>query len=209
MKNYLSILFIILVCTFSCKRKENNDISQHIIIDTLDKLVPTDSNSLYFPDSLDNFRNQWYSKQLFAMREPIISKDTSRIEIYRFTWLRTFHNPISVRIERQSNCYLLSWKQCNGAGGYEPKDLIISQQKIIDQNIWYTFVSKIKNIEFWNLPSVVDFDGKDGAQWILEGKASNRYHFTDRWSDASKEYIDCCKFLLEQANLSIDTNKIY
>ena len=72
--------------------------------------APTDSTKFYFPIEpmrdksfllgIDSFVNTWYSKHLFVMREPLIYGDKSKNEVYRFTWLRTFHNPIAIRIEK-------------------------------------------------------------------------------------------------------------
>jgi cell fate regulator YaaT (PSP1 superfamily) len=105
-----------------------------------------DRNLSYFPTKMsrnnsiqpgiNGFRADWYSKQLRALKEPIIFSDTSKKEMYRFTWLRTFHNPIAIRIEKENNNYKLYWKLCNGAGGYDPGELIIDKQKKVDKITW-------------------------------------------------------------------------
>jgi len=169
--------------------------------------------NFYFPSKLlggndqwlDSFSNKWYSEQLFAMREPIIFSDKSNKEIYRFTWLRTFDNPIAIRIEKQDSTYLLFWKVCNGAGGYEPGQLTTDKQKIIDKQTWDKFKNKLSDINFWNLPTKEkDIMGTDGSQWILEGKKGNKYHAVDRWSPSEKsKYFQCCDFLIGLTDLNI------
>ena len=173
----------------------------------------------YFPSKLlggddqwlDSFLNKWYSEQLFAMREPIIFSDKSNKEIYRFTWLRTFDNPIAIRIEKQDSTYLLFWKVCNGAGGYEPGQLTENKQKTIDKETWDKFKSKLNDINFWNLPTKEnEIMGTDGSQWILEGKKDSKYHTVDRWSPSEKgKYYQCCDFLIGLTDLKIKADDKY
>lgn len=120
--------------------------------------VPIDKKQLYFPlelfpekdikfiqlnDSMtqiesvpieskyDTFVVNWYSEQLYAMEEPLLFNKTMDKEVFRFTWLRTFDNPISIRIEKHKDKYRLFWKLCDGAGGYVPGDLKIDKSKKI------------------------------------------------------------------------------
>lgn len=46
----------------------------------------------------------WYSSQLCALNEPLIFDQKSGT-IYRFTWLRTFHHPVAIRIQKQKKKY--------------------------------------------------------------------------------------------------------
>jgi hypothetical protein len=92
----------------SCAPATDKIIQAENKFDTLP--LPPDSTTLYFktkinwrdktPDALDTFINQWYSKMLFALGEPVVSNYHGDKEIYRFTWLRTFHHPVSVRLEK-------------------------------------------------------------------------------------------------------------
>ena len=97
------------------------------------------------------FHNAWYSKHLRAMKEPVIYTDNSLNEMYRFTWLRSFHHPIAIRIEKQENKYMLYWKVCNGAGGYEPGELIIDKKKTLDEHTWIELKKLLDQVDFWNL----------------------------------------------------------
>src|SRR5690348_9677165 len=54
----------------------------------------------------DSFRNHWYSQQLEAMSEPVL-KPGGNLKTYRFTWLRSFHHPVVVRVvEANGKCVL-------------------------------------------------------------------------------------------------------
>ena len=179
-----------------------------------------DSNQFYFPvklfevDSgknwLDTFLVKWYSAQLFALREPLIFADSSGKEIYRFTWLRTFHNPIAIRIEKKGDTVNLYWKLCNGEGGYAPGKLILDKQKSIDIHIWNEFISRLNKVDFWNLTTKEQSFGVDGSEWILEGKNIKHYHVVDIWSPiANSAYYDCCDFLIGQTDLHISEEQKY
>lgn len=175
-----------------------------------DLYIPTDSTKFYFPANFDSFNNEWYSEHLFAMREPILFFDSSQTEIYRFVWLRTFHNPISIRIEKQQNICLLTWKLCNGAGGYEPGQLTIAKQKQIDNAIWEKFKTLLTQIDFWNLDTEEkEIMGLDGSQWILEGKKGEKYHVVDRWSPKNDKYSQCCDFLIKLTDLTFGDEDKY
>src|SRR5687767_3485207 len=87
----------------SCTASVNN-------FDTLPP--PSDSSTLYFnlkpqqdttPNALDSFVNEWYSQMLFALHEPVLKDYQGEMEIYRFTWLRSFHNPAVVRVEKKGD----------------------------------------------------------------------------------------------------------
>lgn len=144
------------------------------------------------------------------MKEPILYLDDAKNEVYRFTWLRTFHNPIAIRIEKQGDAYLLFWKLCSGAGGYQPGELTINKQKSIDKATWDKFMELINRTTFWTMTSLdPDHGGFDGAQWILEGKSAKQYHVVDRWSPNTKDNFNkCCDFLIHLTDLKIkDSNK--
>src|SRR5215471_17992706 len=68
--------------------------------------------SNYFPPEalnqnakLDDFKVQWYSKFLNAMHEPSLWEmpKTQKTKTYRFLWLRSFHHPVSVRLDVNSD----------------------------------------------------------------------------------------------------------
>lgn len=175
--------------------------------------IPGDSSVCYFPvrlsaeadEGIDNFKNNWYSRQLFALKEPVINGYNSDQEIYRFTWLRTFHHPIAIRLENRGNEYFVFWKMCDGAGGYQPGELIMNRQKKIGKNTWNSFKAKLAETNFWRLPShAKEISGKDGAQWILEGRKSGRYHVVDCRSPAkNSKFYRCCDFLIGLTDLNI------
>lgn len=153
------------------------------------------------------FSLNWYSSHLKALEEPVL-RDSLPAKIFRFTWLRTFHNPIVIRIENRNNTVTIYWKVNDGEGGYEPGKIIENKSKTLTLKEWTGIVDKINAINFWNLPSTEnEILGDDGAQWILEGKELGKYHVVDRWSGG--EIGNLCLELINLTDLKIKEDDIY
>jgi hypothetical protein len=153
------------------------------------------------------FHINWYAKHLKALEEPVL-RDSLPSKVFRFTWLRSFHNPIVIGLENNNDSIILYWKVGNGAGGYEPGKLIEDKNKKLTTKVWSNVVSNINSIDFWNLPSTKNgITGMDGAQWILEGKELGKYHVVDRWSGGEIEEL--CMLLLRLTDLKIEEGDIY
>src|SRR4051794_34102142 len=66
------------------------------------------STTRYFPPesfianpAIHQTKVEWYSSKLAALHEGSlweVSQGQPSIEVYRFLWLRTFHHPVTVRI---------------------------------------------------------------------------------------------------------------
>lgn len=183
--------------------------------------LPLDSTTFYFKtklnwnddtqNALDTFFNEWYSKMLFAMKEPVLSSYQGDKEIYRFTWLRTFHHPVAIRLEKQNNIIRLFSKVCNGAGGYEPGQLIFDTIHNVTFDQYKSLTQKIDNINFWNLKTEQrDEAGKDGSEWIIEAVKDNKYHMVTRWtpSEGRQDNIRSVgEFLVSLSKISNDEKK--
>ncbi|MBO9632420.1 MAG: hypothetical protein J7578_04835 [Chitinophagaceae bacterium] len=165
-----------------------------------------DSLRLYFPlkeypkDSvnvLDTFVNIWYSRMLSAMKEPVLANLEEDKEVIRFTWLRTFHHPVAIRIQKEKNKITLTAKVLNGAGGYEPGKIILNKTIKINEEKWKELQAGLGQIHFFKLPTEIDELGFDGSEWILEVATKHNYHFIARWSPGPKsEYGKYCLQLL-------------
>ena len=173
-------------------------------------------NNAYFPIDtaetlgFDSFVVKWYSEQLKGLGEPILFNANIKDEVYRFTWLRTFHHPVAIRIEKHNNIYILYWKMSSGAGGYGPGKLVLDKQKAITGANWKEFMMKLKEINFWGLKATEQGRGNDGSEWVLEGKTAKDYRVVSRWTpNATSGYYQCCNYLLELTGLSIKDNEKY
>ena len=148
-----------------------------------DSYFPSGALSDY--DRGDSARARWYSEQLKALDEPSLlaeAKNTST-QSYRFLWLRSFHNPIAVRLDVMADgTGRITVKVANGAGGYKPGKLIKNTSRSMAQEKTDKFLEQIKEAGFWKIPSYEKTFGFDGAQWIIEGVKDGKYHVVDRWT---------------------------
>ncbi len=87
---------------------------------------PPDANPRYFPVvvfaagySDGDFTARWYASQLRALVEPSLSGNPAGLEtVYRFTWLRSNHHPIAVRVVIEADgTGVLKAKMTDGKGG--------------------------------------------------------------------------------------------
>ena len=154
------------------------------------------------------FTLEWYSAQLCALEEPLLYRYKDTIA-YRFTWLRTFHHPIAIRIENYHNTYGLYWKVASGAGGYEPGSIIIDRKRELTKEEWLRFTHLINSCNFWDMPYKNQRMGTDGAEWIMEGIEQGNYHVAERWSPEKSAYKECCLYLLKLTGMKISKADIY
>ncbi len=159
----------------------------------------------YFPkNKIDESRANWYSKHLRKMNEPILYTVTNKkIEIYRFTWLRTFHHPIMIRVYQSGEKGFLIAKELSGAGGYEPGELKHNVKRRLTKKGWQNILVHVKRSSFWSLKSNIDDGGLDGARWIMEGVKKGKYHMVDRFSPEKGSYRELCLYLLKLSGLKV------
>lgn len=201
---------------------KNKYFTDSILLD--DNNVPLNKTQNYFPLEIftdtsvyvgyDTFTVTWYSRHLRAMKEPLLfnkelNKELNK-EVYRFLWLRTFHNPITVRIEKSAEDYKLYWKLSDGTGGYGPGELIVNKMKKLTKREWDNFQKLLDSAKYWEPETnEKELSGFDGAQWILEGVDSKRYNVVDRWSPESGKFRECCDYLIKLTDLKINKDDIY
>ncbi len=131
----------------------------------------------------------WYTTQLKALGENSfysLAADTNA-HAFRFTCLRSFHNPFCVVIRFDHNGRAtITGKIASGAGGYAPGRLCRVKQSTLHEGSSTEVLDLVDRTDFWNLPARVETFGCDGSQWIVEGVDHGNYHLVDRWTpDAS------------------------
>lgn len=128
--------------------------------------------------------------------------------IYRFTWLRTFHNPIVITIENNNGKIMLYWKIGEGQGGYKPKGLKESGSRKISSGEWREFEQLVELSDFENLPHKSSVLMMDGSIWMLERKSKNSFkaHNTN-WPFS--EYKEACLYLLKLTEIKIEKRALY
>lgn len=131
----------------------------------------------------DSFRNHWYSQQLEAMGEAVL-KPAGDTKVYRFTWLRSFHHPVAVRIvDANGKCFLHAI-ELDGAGGYAPGNIFRSKNLKLTVGKCTEVEQLMQAAGFWRLAPHEESNGRDGAEWIVEGVGAE-YKAVARWSPKS------------------------
>lgn len=176
------------------------------------------------------------SKDLVAaMRERPLTKPSAQHrasapnETYRFLWVRSFHHPVAVRVERRNDEYLLVAKELDGEGGWAPGKLILNKSRALTGEEWSALTRQIKACDFWTLPveedqSFVDDSGRtivwamnDGAAWIMEGTRGDEYHLVVRQCPEDDprrhrklgNYRAACLHMLTLAGFEVDGKDVY
>lgn len=145
----------------------------------------------YFPEGAldpastrsDGFKNSWYSGQLEAMSEPAL-KPVAGMHTYRFTWLRTFHHPVTVRVVMDHARCTLHATELDGAGGYAPGKVFRQKVEDIAPDACARFEAFIRVQGFWYITRRGSAVGADGSEWIIEG-VTDRYRVVSRWTPES------------------------
>ena len=152
--------------------------------------------------TIEPFFQEWYSEHLVAAKEGKIYSDIGTVQ-YRFTWLRTFHNPLIFHIKRNTaNSYQLTTTKLTGKGGYEPGTVEFSRLKDLSDQQIEELRKLLQEANFWELPTeALDEGGLDGAQWILEIVDGKRYHVVDRWSAGILEEIGMWYLRISEVNI--------
>jgi hypothetical protein len=145
---------------------------------------------------------EWYSDHLKALREaPLyVPKPDPKVETYRFIWLRTFHRPVVFRVDAPRGAAAqFTIKVADGKGGYEPGKLVRNEKRDLDDETLDRIRGAFTHGKFFELPSLEDRGGADGATWIIEAVSGGRYHVVIRWSPDAGPVHRIGKLLIEHA----------
>jgi hypothetical protein len=135
-------------------------------------------------------KDEWYSRHLRAAGEPSLfeaprSPRPAGAATYRFTWLRTFHHPVVIRVEveRGRRARLVA-KELSGHGGYDPGEITrhVERKLSPDEARRLGSVLAATRLLTWPARDCHGLLGLDGSQWIVEARDRTGYHLVDRWS---------------------------
>lgn len=154
-------------------------------------------------------REGWYGDHLRALGErPLCAGPGAPAEVYRLTWLPSFHSSVVVRVEREAATYRLTAKTESGAGGYDPGHLARDTSFTLGEPDVTEFERRLAAAHFWTLSTDPPKTamGLDGSQWVLEGITSGRYHVVDRWSPnvhgPDAQYRELAEWMLARSTLA-------
>lgn len=145
---------------------------------------------------------------LRALAEPPLEPGLG-VEAYRFTWLRSFHAPLAVRVAERHRSAVLHVAQLRRTGA-QTFEVAGSGERLLTREQWSDLRAAVQQSGFWHMPRSDDRFGFDGAVWILEGVQGFRYHVVYRWTpDENEPFRKACLELLGHSGLQIDPEDVY
>lgn len=139
-----------------------------------------------FP-KISELENEWFSEHLIAAGEPSLFERTSNPKevsdtTIRFTWLRSFHPTVIIRISTSGNDLNFIAKQLSGDGGYGPGTIENEIARKLTKTEKVNFLNLLDNSKIFEQQSTLCSSGFDGAQWIIEKSDTAGYLYINRWS---------------------------
>ncbi|MBW1299011.1 hypothetical protein [Aquimarina litoralis] len=189
--------------------------------------IPLDPNQSYAPKELNINVLGLYME---PMREPLLFNKPYKDEIFRFTWLRSFHNPIIISFIRNNNEYYLTWKELDKeAVSKEAQDTVKelspksendflklmikhtkNHTKKVDIHNWYRFKKLVNESNYWAMSSKEDKIGLDGSFLYLEYATDNGYKIVEKWNpDEEGKFYRLFEYLIKFTNIKIPKNEKY
>lgn len=152
--------------------------------DDIFKVFRDSSGHAYF----EKGKESYYTAYLAAMKEPALMGRRYPADTFalRFTWLRSFHDPIAIRVWREGDEYRIRGVRLARHHDYGPgaitkdgarsltKSEIMEIQKFTSaKDLW----QPLNNQEKYAMAG-----GMDGAQWIFELRNHQDYTMIDLWA---------------------------
>ena len=133
-----------------------------------------------------NPSNPWYVRQWRAAEEPSLllqSQDPKSLRSERFTWLRTFHAPVFVRLDWLADGQVrMTATELTGAGGYDPGVVARRVERLLSREERADLDRAKRTLKPFRQFSLTCWGGLDGSQWMLEASESGKHVFIDLWS---------------------------
>ncbi len=177
--------------------------------------APAHAEDPYFPDlaffprdrDLNEIVVDLKAVHLRAMKEPSLWKLSQQdlgATAYRFLWLATGQHPISLRLERVGEDYLLHVARHDGPPGLTAGRPDLDRWIKVDAQPAQKIIAQLDASKFWTAPvEVKESRGiGDGDVLLLEGAKGGRYHVITRaGSTAGESYKAFGRSLIELADL--------
>jgi len=163
----------------------------------------------YADQEMDNLVRNWYAKYLVEMKEPSLLslQPSDGGSVYRFTWLRSFHSKVVVRVWANGGVGMLSVKELPREQDDRNSQLCVEQTKTLTADEWMAFHRLLDQACIWTLPSSQgNAIATDGAWWMFEANSAGYYQVIARQSPEAS-YRDLCLYMLKLSALPVDSAK--
>lgn len=170
--------------------------------EAMEKAVQEDDTFKVFPDPAGEpffakGKASYFTRYLSAMKEPSLQRDLAEgtKTVFRFTYLRSFDDPITVRIWQKGDVFEARAVRLKMNREYRPLEIIHDRSFRIDPEKLEKIRSELEKKDFWK-PLTNDelmLEGLDGSRWIFELHDNNGYKMIDVWSPGSTPLDDVLK----------------
>jgi hypothetical protein len=149
---------------------------------------------------------QWYSSVLYGLGEkPLWPADPNQIT-YRFVWMRSFHDQVSITMSVQPDGDGLLRLQIYKSISQQLESRMLSLSKDQVREV----IALINDANFWKMTTDDNGpQGSDGAEWVLEGVHDGQYHIVTRWDARETAFGKALLKLLQLSNYNPPQNEIY
>jgi hypothetical protein len=126
---------------------------------------------------------------------------------YRFLWLPSFHDPISVRFVKSDRGVFLYTARLKLDGEYRPVRFIGRKSVELNPAHWERIAYHVVKARFWALPTTqrepFGWLSVDGHTLIVEGVSNGQYHVVVRSNPPGGNFVDLCQAMLFMSGLDV------
>lgn len=182
---------VVIALVYSCNFKENKPKILHE--DRLLSFIPQEKGEAvsYFPvdtgSKNQNILENWASQSLYALKEPVLYNSySSNGIIFRFTWLRSFENPIVLRLNKFGDTIYAVIKELKVTNNPNKSSLILRDTIVVlDNKDWQEISAPLIQISDLRNKEAENDLNQDGAIWFLEYRNNSNYNITQGWDSGS------------------------
>lgn len=144
---------------------------------------PDPKGFVYFPKDQESF----YTRYLAAMKEPSLMPQAQGEKAFsmRFIWLRSFHDPIAIRICKEGEDRYIRAVKLTKQKDYSPGPASKDFTRKLTAAEWNQIAAISELPQVWtplnNDERIAVQGGCDGAQWIFERRDEGKYSLLDLW----------------------------
>jgi hypothetical protein len=148
------------------------------------KVFPDPAGKEYFPKD----RASYYTRYLSAMKEPSVKAPLAEgvAGVFRFTYLRSFHDPLVVRIVDKGEDLTMTAIRLKMDREYRPVKIIHDETWNLDPESTKTVRGLLTQKDFLKplngTEEALASGGLDGSRWIFELHDKDGYRMLDIWS---------------------------
>ncbi|HWQ87141.1 hypothetical protein [Brevundimonas sp.] len=160
-----------------------------------------------------DFEDEWFSGELAAFQEPsLYRRPATAPRSIRFTWLRSFHDPILVRVDvAPDGRQTITAKRRPAGHGYGPSPGVrrsVEIERLLTQPEAAALDAAIARSGLFDAPVAGCSCCLDGAQWIIEG-ADPREGYRYRSRQSPKDGLEHALGLHLLGLTGLDVGDIY